>query len=99
MKTEEKNESLNIVKKIWNWLRKNIGQSIIDFFQMKNPKKEVESRGHEMSEEEMIEELRAEANAYGLALEVEEWAKKEMKKDPTLSKIDAYVRAYNEWIK
>lgn len=47
----------------------------------------------------MIEELRAEASGYGLALEVDEWAKKEMKEDPTLPKIDAYVRAYNEWIK
>ena len=52
-----------------------------------------------MSEEEMIEELRAEASGYGLAWEVDKWAKKEMKEDPTLPKIDAYVRAYNEWIK
>jgi hypothetical protein len=96
---EEKNESLKIVKKRWNWLRKIIGRNIIDFFQTKNPKKEVESRGHEMSEEEMIEEIHAEASAYGLASEVEEWAKKEMKKDPTLPKIDAYVRAYNAWVK
>ena len=47
----------------------------------------------------MVEELRAEAGGYGLALEVDEWAKKEMEEDPTLPKIDAYVRAYNEWIK
>ena len=47
----------------------------------------------------MVEELRAEANAYGLAWEVDKWAKKEMEEDPTLPKIDAYVRAYNEWIK
>ena len=96
---EENSESLKIVKKRWNWLRKNIGQNIIDFFQTKDRREEVESRGHEMSEDEMIEELRAEASGYGLALEVEEWAKKEMEKDPTLPRIDAYVRAYNEWIK
>ena len=94
---EENSESLKIVKKRWNWLRKNIGQSIIDFFQTKDLKREEGSR--ELSEDEMVEELRAEASGYGLALEVEEWAKKEMKKDPTLPKIDAYVRAYNEWIK
>ena len=94
---EENSESLKIVKKRWNWLRKNIGQSIIDFFQTKDQKEEVGSR--ELSEDEMIEELRAEAGGYGLAWEVDEWAKKEMKKDPTLPKIDAYVRAYNEWIK
>ena len=64
---------------------------------MKDQKREVGSR--ELSEDEMIEELRAEAGGYGLAWEVDEWAKKEMKKDPTLPKIDAYVRAYNEWIK
>ena len=94
---EENSESLKIVKKRWNWLRKNIGQSIIDFFQTKDQKEEVGSR--ELSEDEMIEELRAEAGGYGLAWEVDEWAKKEMKKKPTLPKIDAYVRAYNEWIK
>ena len=99
MKTEEKNELLKLIKKRFRILRRHIGQNIIDFFQTKNPKKEVESRGHEMSEEEMIEELRAEASGYGLAWEVDKWAKKEMKEDPTLPKIDAYVRAYNEWIK
>ena len=94
---EGNNESLKIVKNRLKWLRKNIGQNIIDFFQTKDLKKEVGSR--ELSEDEMVEELRAEAGGYGLALEVDEWAKKEMEEDPTLPKIDAYVRAYNEWIK
>ena len=96
---EENSESLKIVKKRWNWLRKNIGQSIIDFFQTKDLKKGEENHSRELSEDEMVEELRAEANAYGLAWEVDKWAKKEMEEDPTLPKIDAYVRAYNEWIK
>ena len=94
---EENNESLKIVKKRWNWLRKNIGQSIIDFFQTKDLKREEGSR--ELSEDEMVEELRAEAGGYGLAWEVDKFAKKFMDEDPTLPKIDAYVRAYNEWIK
>ena len=47
----------------------------------------------------MIEELRAEAGGYGLSWEVDKFAKKFMDEDPTLSKIDVYVRAYNEWIK
>ena len=52
-----------------------------------------------MSEEEQIEEILEEANAYNLRQEVKEWAEKELKKDNTLSKLDAYVIAYHEWIK
>ena len=63
---------------------------------MKNQKKEEENQ---LRDEEDIELLLEEANAYGLRLEVEEWAIKEMKKNPTLPRIEAYVRAYNEWIK
>ena len=40
MKMEEKSESLKIIKKRWNWLRKNIGMSIIDFFQMRDQREE-----------------------------------------------------------
>jgi len=93
---EENSESLKIVKKRWNWLRKNIGQSIIDFFQKRDQREEVERN---LEDEEHIETLLEEANGYGLRWEVDQWAKKEMKEDPTLPKIDAYVRAYNEWIK
>ena len=56
-----------------------------------------------MSEEEQIEEILEEANAYGLRQEVKEWAEKELKeasfKGVWLSKLDAYVTAYHEWIK
>ena len=93
---EEKNESLKIVKKRWNWLRKNIGQSIIDFFQMKDQREEEERN---LEDEEQIELLLEEANAYGLRLEVEQWAMQELKEDPDLSRLEAYVLAYNEWIK
>jgi len=93
---EENNESLKIVKKRWNWLRKNIGQNIIDFFQMKNQKEEVES---EIEDDDQIELLLLEANAYGLRLEVEQWAIQLLKEDSDISRIEAYVRAYNEWIK
>ena len=95
MKMEEKNESLRILKKRWNWLRKNIGQSIIDFFQMKDQKEEEESL---LNDEEDIELLLEEANAYGLRTEVEQWAMQLLKEDPDLSRLEAYVRAYNEWI-
>ena len=52
-----------------------------------------------MSEAEQIEEILEEANAYDLRWEVDEWAKKKMKKNPMLSKLDAYVLAYQEWVK
>ncbi len=52
-----------------------------------------------MSEAEQIEEILEEANAWGLRWEVDEWAKKAIKKNPTLSKLDAYVLAYQEWVK
>jgi len=93
---EENNESLKIVKKRWNWLRKHIGQSIIDFFQMKDQREEVESQ---LNDEEDIELLLEEANAFGLRGEVEQWAIQLLKEDSDLSRIEAYVRAYNEWIK
>ena len=93
---EEKNESLKIVKKRWNWLRKNIGQSIIDFFQMKDQREEEERN---LEDEEHIELLLEEANGYGLRIEVEQWATQLLKEDYDLSRLEAYVRAYNEWIK
>ena len=56
-----------------------------------------------MSEELQIEEILEEANAYGLRQEVKEWAEKELEKASLkgvwLSKLDAYVNAYHEWIK
>ena len=93
---EENSESLKIVKKRWNWLRKNIGQSIIDFFQMKDRREEEDSL---LNDEEDIELLLEEANAYGLRIEVEQWAIQLLKEDPDLSRLEAYVQAYNEWIK
>ena len=52
---------------------------------------------------EQIELILEEANAYGLRQEVKEWAEKELKeasfKGVWLSKLDAYVTAYHEWIK
>ena len=96
MQMEEKNESLKIVKKRWNWLRKNIGQNIIDFFQMKDQREEEENL---LNDEEDIELLLEEANNYGLRIEVEQWAIQLLKEDPDLSRLEAYVQAYNEWVK
>ena len=96
MKMEENNESLKIIKKRWKWLRKNIGKNIIDFFQTKDQKREEEN---EQMDDEQIELLLEEANAYGLRGEVEQWAMQELKEDPDISRLEAYVLAYNEWIK
>ena len=96
MQMEEKNESLKIVKKRWNWLRKNIGQNIINFFQTKNQKEEEENQ---LNDEEDIELLLEEANGWGLRWEVDNTAKKKLKKNPMLSRLEAYVQSYNEWIK
>ena len=96
MKTEEKNELLKIVEKRWNWLRKNIGQNIIDFFQMKYQREEEENL---LNDEEDIELILEEANAFGLRWEVDSFAKKFLREDPTLPRLEAYVMAYNEWIK
>jgi len=92
---EEKREQLRLTK-IRSKLQKNyIGMNITDFFQKINLKKE--------EDEEQIELILEEANAYGLRQEVKEWAEKELKKASSkgiwLSKLDAYVNAYHEWIK
>ena len=92
---EEKNEQLRLTKSRWKLLKKHTGQNIINSFQKINQKNE--------EDEEQIELILEEANAYGLRQEVKEWAEKELKKASSkgiwLSKIDAYVNAYHEWIK
>ena len=92
---EEKKEQLKLTKSRLNVLRKRTGKNIIDSFQKTNLKKE--------EDEEQIELILEEANAYGLRQEVKEWAEKELKEASSkgiwLSKLDAYVTAYHEWIK
>ena len=88
---EEKNEQLRLTKLRLKTLRRSTGQNIINFFQKTDLKKE--------EDEEQIELILEEASAYGLRQEVEEWALKEMAENPNLSKLDAYVTAYHEWIK
>ena len=51
-----------------------------------------------MSEEEQIEEILEEDNAYNLRPEVEAEAKKILKENDAFSKVDAYVKAYYEII-
>ena len=63
---------------------------------MRDQKEEEENL---FEDEEEIELLLEEANAYGLRIEVEQWAMQLLKEDPDLSRLEAYVQAYNEWIK
>ena len=60
-------------------------------------KKEEENLNH-MSEEEQIEEILEEANAYNLREEVKIAAEKIFKENDMFSRIDAYVKAYHEII-
>ena len=57
-----------------------------------------EEEERNLEDEETIELLLEEANNYGLRIEVEQWAMQLLKEDPDLSRLEAYVRAYNEWI-
>jgi hypothetical protein len=52
-----------------------------------------------MSEQQQIEEILLEANAYGLKWEVINTATKLLKENDTLSGLQAYVNAYKKWIK
>ncbi len=51
------------------------------------------------SDEEQIEEILTEANAYNLRQEVKVTAETFIKDDPDLNKALAYEMAYKEWIK
>jgi len=88
----EKKEQLKLTKSRWKLLRERIGKNIIDSFQ-KTDQKNAE-------DEEQIELILEEANAYGLRWEVKNTAKQFLQNDDILiSRIDAYLMAYNEWIK
>jgi hypothetical protein len=52
-----------------------------------------------MTNEEQIEEILMEASAYGLRLEVLEWAKKEILANPKIDRVIAYEQAFSEWVK
>ena len=95
---EEKKEQLKLTRSRWKILKERIGKNIINSFQKTFLKKEEENLNH-MSEEEQIEEILEEANAYNLRQEVKEEAEKIFNENDMFSRIDAYVRAYHNWIK
>ena len=63
---------------------------------MKDQREEVENQ---LEDEEDIELILEEANAFGLRWEVDSSAKQIIDENPMLPKLEAYVMAYNEWIK
>jgi len=95
---EEKKEQLKLTKSRWKLLKKHIGKNIINSFQKINLRNEAVERKLHMSEEEQIEEILEEANAYNLRDEVKEAAEKIFKENDMFSRIDAYVKAYHEII-
>ena len=94
----EKKEQLRLTKSRWKLLRERIGKNIINSFQKINLRNEAVERKMQMSEEEQIEEILEEANAYNLRPEVEAAAEKIFKENDAFSRIDAYVKAYHEII-
>jgi len=88
----EKKEQLRLTKSRWKMLREHIGKNIIDSFQKTDQKK--------AEDEEQIELILEEANAYGLRWEVKNTAKQFLQNDDILiSRVDAYLMAYHDWIK
>jgi len=85
---EEKSEQLRLTKKRLKIQKLHIGKKIIDSSQKINQKSE---------DEEQVELILEEANAYSLRQEVKETAE-EFLKDNVFSKLSAYVIAYNKWI-
>ena len=63
---------------------------------MRDQREEVENQ---LNDEEDIELLLEEANAFGLRWEVDNTAKEKIEQNPGVSKLEAYVQAYNKWIK
>ena len=98
MKMEEKKEQLRLTKSRWKLLKERIGKNIINSFQKINLRNEAVERKLQMSEEEQIEEILEEANAYNLRDEVKAAAEKILKENDMFSKIDAYVSAYHQII-
>ena len=96
----EKKEQLRLTKSRWKLLRERIGKNIINSFQKIYQKNEDVKRKNEMSEQQQIEEILQEANAYNLKYEVMETATKILKDEgDDISELSAYVIAYHEWIK
>ena len=87
----EKKEQLRLTKSRWKLLKERIGKNIINSFQQTDQKN--------AEDEEQIEEILEEANAYNLRKEVKDYANQILQDDDILiSRIDAYLMAYQDII-
>ena len=93
---DEKKELLRLTNKRWSLLRRRIGRNIIDYIQKISPKKKG---AIELTDEQQIDEILEDAGAFGLRYEVELYAEELLEGNPALSRLDAYVMAYHDWIK
>jgi hypothetical protein len=59
----------------------------------------MEDNTIEFNELEQVEAILQEAHAFGMRWEVQEFAEKFMEQDPDLTRLEATMMAYDEWIK
>ena len=89
----KRNKLLDLVLKRLRFIRIYVGKQIVENFPM------IKLQPSRKEELETIELILEEASQYGLRYEVDKFAQKFLREDPTLSEIEAYVMAYNEWVK
>ena len=89
----ERSKLLDLILRRLRFIRIYVGKHIVENFPL------IKLQSSKKEELETIELILEEANQYGLRYEVDTFAKKYLKQDPTLSELEAYVMAYNEWIK
>jgi hypothetical protein len=89
----KKSKLLDLILKRLRFIKIYVGKHIVENFPM------IKLQPSRKEELETVELILEEANQYGLRHEVDIFAKKFLREDPTLSEIEAYVMAYNEWIK
>ena len=89
----KKSKLLDLILRRLRFIRIYVGKHIVENFPM------IKLQPSRKEELETIELILEEASQYGLRYEVDKFAQKFLREDPTLSEIEAYVMAYNEWIK
>ena len=89
----KKSKLLDLILKRLKFIKIYVGKHIVENFPM------IKLQPSRKEELETIELILEEASQYGLRYEVDKFAQKFLREDPTLSEIEAYVMAYNEWIK
>ena len=89
----ERSKLLDLILRRLRFIRIYVGKHIVENFPM------IKLQPSRKEELETIELILEEASQYGLRYEVDKFAQKFLREDPTLSEIEAYVMAYNEWVK